>query len=98
MPPLLSAWARRHTWYTLTDRRAFIATDMPVRGRRLDSYPITAQTPVALIDENPATVRFAKRIGRGKRGSYEIPVGFEHIHDGRRVMALIHGIQRADSA
>ena len=39
-----SSWRRKHSWYTLTDRRAFIATDMPFRGRSLKSYPITRDT------------------------------------------------------
>ena len=56
-----SAWKRRHTWYTLTDRRAFIATDVPFRGRSLKSYPITRTTVLDYDGSDPATIMFRER-------------------------------------
>lgn len=87
------AFRRRRSWYTLTSRRAFIATDLPLMGRRLKSYPITAETTLELIDKTPPSVHFATRTKRTKNGSREIPVGFERIADGREVYRQMRDIQ-----
>jgi hypothetical protein len=87
------AWRRRHTWYTLSDRRAFIATDMPIRGKRLKSWPITADTALELIDAPLATVNFATETKRGEHSTYEVAVGFERIPDGQQVYRMMRDIQ-----
>jgi hypothetical protein len=90
--PLWSAFRRRRTWYTLSDRRAFIATDLPLAGCRLEQVPITPATPVTLVDADPPTIHLAQRPGRRGRPA---PVGFERIAEGRAVLALIRQVQRA---
>jgi hypothetical protein len=84
---------RRHSWYTLTDRRAIIAADLPLLGKRLNSYPITESTVLELIDDPLATVNFAHKIMRSKKRSYTVPVGFERIHDGKEVYRIMRTIQ-----
>ena len=91
--PLGSAFTRRHSYYTLTDRRAFIATDLPLVGRRLRSYPITADTTLDFEDGALATLNFATVPRRGRNGVHEVPVGFARIRDGRAVLALMRDIQ-----
>jgi hypothetical protein len=72
------------TFYTLTDRRAFIATD--IGGKRdLRSYPITKDTVIELVDGVPGSVYFTN--GSGLR------VGFELVEDARSVYARIRDIQ-----
>jgi hypothetical protein len=94
--PLLSQIIRRGSTYTLTDRRAFIATDLPFVGRKLQSWPITADTPLEIAETPPfATLTFATRTVRGRRGPSQRPVGFERITDGRNVLSLMRGIQTA---
>ncbi len=93
-PPLWSAWTRRHTWYTLTDRRAFIATDLPLRGRRLKSYPIDDDTVLDYRDGDPPTVYFAHEMRRTKNGSRRVDIGFERIADGQEVYRLMRQVQR----
>ena len=97
-PTLWSMILRRNTWYTLTDRRAIIATDAPLAGRRLKSYPIVAQTQVEFIDARHDSIHFAETIKRGKNGTYRVPIGFEYIEEGPRVLGLIRGIQQAHAA
>lgn len=92
-PQLFSAYRRRNTWYTLTDRRAFIATEFAVAGKKLKSFPINQDTRLDFIDETPATIHFAETIQRSKNGSYRVPVGFERIEDGREVYRLVRDIQ-----
>ncbi len=93
-PPFLSAWTRRHTWYTLTDRRAFIATALPLRGRRLKSYPIDDDTVLDYRAGDPATVYFAHEMRRTKNGSRRHDIGFERIADGQEVYGMMRQVQR----
>ena len=91
---------RRRTHYTLTDRRAFIATNMPFEGRKLKSYPIDRASQVELsIGSSPSvyfeTERHWDRVNDTKIRSQ---IGFEHIDDGERVYALIQGIQAGEKA
>ena len=93
-PPFWNAWRRRHTWYTLSDRRAFIATDLPLRGRRLKSYPITDDTVLDFDRGDPATIYFDHEMRRTKNGSRRVDIGFERIEDGAEVYALFRKIQK----
>lgn len=87
---------RRHTWYTLTDQRAFIATNLPIRGRKLDAYPIDAETDLRMQYSDIPSVWFAHRlVKRQKRRGYnKVDIGFEQIHDAREVMDMMMEIQR----
>jgi len=96
LPPFWGAWRRRHTWYTLTDRRAFIATDTPFIGRRLKSYPIESDTSIDFAPGDPATIHFAHETRRTKNGSRRVDIGFERIEDGEAVYRMIRDIQRGD--
>ena len=87
------AYRRKRTWYTLSDRRAFIATELPIRGRTLKSYPISADTVLELKSGDPASVFFAARTRRTNNGSYQVPVGFERIADGPAVYKLMRDVQ-----
>ena len=88
-----SAWKRRHTWYTLTDKRAFIASDVPFKGRSLKSYPITPTTVLDYDGGDPASIMFDHEMRRGKNGQYRVDVGFERIADGSAVYRMMRGIQ-----
>jgi len=92
--PLWDTFKRRHSWYTLTDRRAFVASNLPFMGKRLKSYPIETGTIVELSHDAVPSVYFATQTKRGKNGSYTVPVGFERIADAQEVYQLIRGIQQ----
>lgn len=100
------AMVRRSTWYTLTDRRAFIATDIFAR-RKLQSYPITDMAALELLDGSPGDVIFGtvthsrrrpvtgpnksrNRLVTGTR----TPIGFRRIPEPRKVWRMIRD-QRA---
>ena len=86
---------RRKTWYTLTDRRAFIATDSYRKGKRLTDYPISADTRISFFDGPPDTIHFARVERTTDKGrSYTVPVGFERIADGQKVLSLLRQAQR----
>jgi hypothetical protein len=83
-PPRRAQDVLSGTFYTLTDRRAFIATD--IGGKRdLRSYPIDKDTIVELVDGVPGSVYFVT--GSGFR------VGFELVEDARSVYARVREIQ-----
>jgi hypothetical protein len=92
------AYLRRRTWYTLTNRRALIARDLPVLGKKLKSWPITEGATLALIPGPPDTVVFAQKTRRGKNSTYQVPVSFERIEDGRKVYRLMRDIQTGAGA
>ena len=105
-----STYRRRHSFYSLSNRRAFIATQIPFVGRQLKHYLITPDTEIEMI-ETPngryTTINFAKssktRYHRSSnsgriRGSTTTltPIGFERIPDGRRVYGMMRDIQKGD--
>lgn len=89
---------RKHTWYTLTSERAFIATDLPILGKKLKSYPITPDTALQLEDTEPGTIWFAHEYRRTKNGSRRVNIGFERIDDARGVLRRMNDIQRGRNA
>lgn len=92
--PLARTFRLRRTWYTLTTRRAFIASDTLISGRSLAAYPINADSTLALVEGSPGTVYFAEVTRRSKNGSRNVPLGFERIHDARDVLAQMRAIQK----
>ncbi len=96
-PFLWGPFRRRRTWYTLTDRRAFIATDLPLVGKRLKSYPLTGDRALDFLPGPPATIHFARETRQGSKGRrYQVPVGFEFIEDGEAVYRLMRDLQQRD--
>jgi hypothetical protein len=85
-----------HTWYSLSNHRAFIATDFPWSSRRLNSYPISAQTSLSLEQGKLDSILFATEEYRVKGRTRTRRIGFERIRDGRTVYNLMRDIQRAD--
>ncbi|MCK0140829.1 aspartate carbamoyltransferase catalytic subunit [Aliiroseovarius sp. F20344] len=89
---------RRHSWYTLTNRRAFIATEQPIVGRKLQSYPLTPETMLDYHAGELASVYFAEKVKRTQNGSYTIPIGFERIVSGDEVFRLMREVQSKGQA
>lgn len=89
---------RRSSWYTLTDRRAFIATEYPFVGRKLKSYPITAQTVLDFRADDLSSIYFAEETKRGQDGTYTIPIGFERLRQGDAVYRLMRDVQQKEVA
>jgi len=85
------AYRRRRTWYTLTNQRAFIATDI-FGHRRLDAYPINVTTPI--VHESGRDIWFATDFIRTKSGSRRKRIGFTHLKDSSHVHDLMRRVQR----
>lgn len=90
---------RRATFYTLTDKRAFIASNPPFGARKLDSYPITAQTPLRLEeDRGLTTIYFAHQNSTARNKDRIGTIGFELLADGRQVYSTMRQIQKTQVA
>lgn len=87
-------YRRRHTWYTLTTQRAFIATALPLLGRKLKSYPISTDLPLEYVNGPPDSLHFASETRRTKNGTRAVPIGFMRIDDGKKVYAMVRDIQK----
>lgn len=94
----MDAWRRRRTWYTLTTKAAYIATDLAGR-RGLKRYDVARMTDPALHDDSPGSVFFAEEIktftsrrrgGAQRTRTQRVPIGFVRIDDARRVFRLIN--------
>ena len=73
-----------------------LATDLPLRGKALSSFPITPDSPLSADGDRLKTIHFARERRVGDKGrSYTVNIGFERIADGDRVMALLREAQRA---
>lgn len=88
------AMRRRNTCYTLTNKRAFIGTNLGGK-RTLGSYPIAADTPLHFEEGDLADIWFAKETHRTQKGTIATDVGFQRLAEGREVFAKFRQIQRA---
>lgn len=104
--PLLSDWIeRKGTYYTLTDRAAFIARSALGR-RQLDRYALDEEIRPMLEDGDPGSVWFQGVAGGGPLWAgirvngrrYTPPprrIGFRRVEDARGVYARMIAAQRA---
>ncbi len=89
-----TSFVRRYTWYTLTNKRAFIAKKLPFVGRSIRSYPISSRTVIEYHDGRFSSVFFANEERNSKNGAHNVPIGFERLADGKFVLQLMRSIQK----
>lgn len=85
---------RRHTFYTLTNQNGYVATNFPVLGRKLHTYPIHTDTAVTLIPGDLGSVHFATKDVRTKHGYKTKDIGFDRITNASEIYAMIRDIQK----
>jgi hypothetical protein len=93
-PPFWRTYVWRNTWYTLTDRRAIIATDIWPKGRDLSLYDVGPDSPLLLVERPWPGVHFAMRHSRGKHGVRVVPFGFERLADAKAVFDMMTTIKQ----
>ncbi|MBY5931586.1 hypothetical protein KUV51_01135 [Tateyamaria omphalii] len=92
-----AAFQRSRTFYTLTDKRAFIG-HRGLTGRKLDSFPITPDTNLQLKEGRRNAVWFSAREGKQMFSNRrEKEIGFERLDDPRGVYQLLRSVQRGDA-
>lgn len=93
-PVFWSTLRRRRSWYTLTDKRAIVATDMPTRGRVLRSHEITKDTVLKIDETDPASISISTGRRHRKNGRRKARISFERIADAEQVYDLLRDIQK----
>lgn len=89
------AWERKSTFYTLTNKRALIATTSMFGARKLDSYPLTPDKPLQFSEGALSSIYFETKERRGKNGTYTEQIGFVMLADGRDVFQKMRNVQQA---
>lgn len=92
-----SAARNRGTFYTLTNRAAYIATD--IAGRRsLDRYPVNEMSFLTLELSGVGSVLFGRKENihrsNGRRATRMRQVGFERISDAKDVYGILRDLRR----
>jgi hypothetical protein len=92
----LLAYLNRYTHYTLTSRRAIIATSYPYAKREMKSYPIDPKSELELtLQDELGSIVFHRKIWRSRNSSdHTKNIGFYRIQDARRVFSLMRQIQQ----
>lgn len=85
------AYKRKRSRYALTDQRAIIARRL--FGRKMESYDISKDAPIYLVEGDLDTVNFAQRTYRTKNGTNTVSIGFRFIEDGRKVFNLLKEVR-----
>lgn len=102
----VDAFVRARTWYTLSDRAAYIATDV-FGQRKLKRYSGADMVEPRLEDGTPGAVWFASETrtytsgSRSRNGlrstrrthSYQVPIGFASIDDPRPVFRMVNELR-----
>lgn len=86
------AFKRKRSRYALTNRRAIIARNL-IR-RKMESYEITPQSPISLVEGALDTVNFAQRTYRTKNGTNTVNIGFRYIEDGLKVFNVLKAMRK----
>ena len=105
----VEAWQRRRTWYTLTDRAAYLATNT-FGKRSLKRIRLDEMNLLQLVDEEPGTIwlrqevyvdRYRRAGAQGARSTrvrtHRQSFGFLHIHDARAVWQQITDLRAASA-
>lgn len=99
--PFWDAYERAHSWYALSDRAAYIATELFGR-RKLARYPVADMNAIELEDGETGTVWFRKEtrvhtsqnyrpngVSRPRTHISTTQIGFKRIATPRSVYAMI---------
>ena len=94
---VIDPWLRRETYYTLTNRRAFVASRKLIGGKTLKSYVIDKNSPLDLVQGQTNSIYFAtEKHRRNKGGTYTVRVGFENMADSAEPFRLLEQIRGGD--
>ncbi|MBW6417871.1 aspartate carbamoyltransferase catalytic subunit [Celeribacter sp. PS-C1] len=93
-PLLLGPFIARRTWYSLSSRRAFFASDMPFSGKTLLALDLRPSVGVEFDGQEPGTISFNTRAEPIVGEQFDSAPAFALIPDARTVYGLIRDIQK----
>jgi hypothetical protein len=85
---------RACTFYTLTDKRAFVAVDHPLTGRSLKPYKIGPETSLDFQLAPYACIYFASELEQGHESTTAHRIGFANLKDGEAVFGIMGQVQQ----
>lgn len=89
------ALLRRSTFYTLTNKRAFIAKTSPFGSKTLDSYPLDGDRNLKFHDGMLQSIYFAEEEKMRNDRKITRDIGFEMLTNGRDVYRKMRDVQNA---
>lgn len=92
-PSVMASMVRKASWYSLSNKRAFIAMDRAQVGRKLSTYVIDPEFDIKYDGNDPGTILFAIEIRHPGSASYLAKICFDRIDDGQHVYDLMRAIQ-----
>ena len=88
-----ATFLNRHTWYSLTSERVFIATELPLLGRRLREIYLNPSLRIDLIDGPLAEIRFVQEGFGVAPSDAALPDAFLRLKDGLHIYGEIRQAQ-----
>ncbi len=70
---------------------------MPLKGRKVQAYPINTEAPLLLEPRYGTSVYFATVMRRSTNGAYKMKIGFERIENAEQVYTLMCDIQKENT-
>ena len=92
-PPVMSSMVRKASWYSLSNKRAFIAMHRKNIGRKLAAYPIDPDFELQFDYKDPGTIIFVIETRYQGGAPYSVKIGFERIKDSEKVYQMLLDIQ-----
>lgn len=93
-PPVMAMMVRKATWYSLSNKRGFVAMHRPNLGRRLNAYAIDPDFPIKFDGKALGTIFFALAPRPSGNTSDLMRINFDRINDGQKVYDLMCAIQK----
>lgn len=84
---------RHYTWYTLTNKRAFIGRSDPFGNRSLETYKLCPDTMLELVPGERPSVYFSHEVVKRRDKEVRRRIGFESVADGDTVFRLMRDVQ-----
>lgn len=95
-PPVMAMMVRKASWYSLSNKRGFIAMHRPNLGRKLNAYAIDPDFDIKFDGKPLGTIHFALAPRVNGNQADLMKVRFDLITDGQKVYDMMQAIQRGE--
>lgn len=92
-PPVMAMMVRKATWYSLSNKRGFIAMHREQVGRKLSAYVIEPDFDIKFDGREPSTIMFAIETRQPGNAAYIAKISFDRIAEGQKVYDMMRSIQ-----
>lgn len=92
-PPVLASMVRKASWYSLSNKRCFIAMNRKNIGRKLAAYRVDPEFELLFDGKDPGTIIFAIETRQPGNAAYLVKISFDRIKDSQKVYQMMRDIQ-----